>query len=172
VAAHSSDVAPALIALEAEVEIASRAGRRTIPVESFFIPDGIHNNVLAAGEVVSRVFVPSVSRGLRWGYQKLRPRASIDFPMLSIAFAARMGAAGCESARLVVSAIAAKPRLIAGVEPLVRGRALDDGTAEALAAAAHKQCRPLINVPYDEDYRHAMVQVFVKRAVREARERA
>ena len=167
VAAHSSDVAPALISLQAEVEVTSRGGRRTLPVDEFFVPDGVHNNALEPGEVVTRVLVPARSRGMKAGYQKLRPRASIDFPMLSVAFAARANGAGCEEARLVVSAIAAKPRLIGGVDAAARGKRLGD-LAEPLAELAYKQCRPLINVPYDGDYRHEMVRVFVRRAVREA----
>jgi CO/xanthine dehydrogenase FAD-binding subunit len=74
----------------------------------------------------------------------------------------------CDSARLVVSAIAAKPRLISGVDAIVRGKPLDDAVARALGDSAHKQCHPLINVPYDQDYRRAMVPVFVRRAVIEA----
>ncbi len=168
VAAHSSDVAPVLIALAAEVEIAGRAGRRTMTVDDFFVADGIHNNVLEPGELVTRVFVPAGSRGLRSGYQKLRPRAAIDFPMLSVAFAARVANAACEDARLVVSAIAARPRVIGGVPAMVKGRPLDEALAESLAQAAYKQCHPLISVAYDHDYRHEMVPVFVRRAVREA----
>jgi 4-hydroxybenzoyl-CoA reductase subunit beta len=172
VAAHSSDVAPMLIALEAEVEIASPrppGARRRVSVDDFFVADGIHNNVLAPGEMVTGVFVPARSRGLSTGYQKLRPRAAIDFPMLSVAFAARMGGAGCEGARLVVSAIAARPRVITGIEELARGRPLDDAVAEAIAQTAWKQCHPLINVSYDADYRREMVPVMTRRAVREAR---
>ena len=167
VAAHASDVAPVLISLGAEVEIAGGGGRHVIAVEEFFVGDGVHNNVLKPGEVVTRLFVPAAARGLAGGYQKLRPRASIDFPMLSVAFAARMNGA-CESARLVVSAIAAKPRTIHGVDDVVRGRPLDGDVAAALGAIAHKQCQPLINVAYDQDYRRAMVPVFVRRAVMEA----
>jgi 4-hydroxybenzoyl-CoA reductase subunit beta len=168
VAAHSSDVAPVLISLGAQVEIAGRSGRRTMAVDDFFVPDGIHNNVLKPGELVVRVLVPARARGLRCGYQKLRPRAAIDFPMLSVAFAARVAGGVCQEAALVVSAIAARPRVISGVEALARDRALDDALADALAQAAYKQCHPLINVPYDHDYRREMVPVFVRRAVREA----
>ena len=172
VAGHSSDVAPVLIALEADVEITTPGGatrRRRVSADDFFVADGIHNNVLEPGELVTGVFVPARSRGLKTGYQKLRPRAAIDFPMLSVAFAARMNGARCEGARLIVSAIAARPRVIAGVEPLARGTALDDNVVEAIAQAAWKQCTPLINVAYDADYRRAMVPVYVRRAVREAR---
>ncbi len=170
VAAHSSDVAPVLITLAAEVEISGAAGTRVIPVEEFFVPDGIHNNVLQPGEVVTRISIPAASRGLSAGYQKLRPRQAIDFPMLSVAFAARVaGSPGaCEEARLVVSAIAAKPRTVNGVLDAVRGRPLDAAAAAAIAELARKQCQPLINVPYDQEYRREMVPVFVRRAVLEA----
>ena len=168
VAAHSSDVAPVLITLEAEVEIAGPAGRRTTPVNDFFVGDGIHNNVLQRNELVTRIFVPARSRGLAAGYQKLRPRQAIDFPMLSVAFAARLdGGSKVETARLCVSAIAARPRVI-GVGETARGRALDVALAEELGSMAHRTCHPLINVPYDQEYRREMVPVYVKRAVLEA----
>src|SRR5258706_10026629 len=126
VAAHSSDVAPMLIALEAEVEIASPRprARRRVGVDEFFVADGIHNNVLAPGELVTGVFVPAHSRGLATGYQKLRPRAAIDFPMLSVAFAARLEGATRVGGRLVVSAIAARPPVIGGPRTLPHRRAL------------------------------------------------
>ncbi|OGF11775.1 MAG: hypothetical protein A2W00_14920 [Candidatus Eisenbacteria bacterium RBG_16_71_46] len=168
VAAHSSDLAPVLISLGAEVEIANASGRRTLAVEDFFVADGVHNNVLEPGELVTRLFVPARARGMRAGYQKLRPRAAIDFPMLSVAFAARVGGGGCEEARLVVSALAAKPKTIGGLEVLMRGKPLDDELIEAVADLAYRQCRPQTSVPYDEDYRHEMVPVFVRRAMRDA----
>ena len=167
VAAHSSDTAPVLISLGAEVEIANRAGSKVVSVEDFFVPDGVHNNILEPGDVVTRIFIPAASRGMKAGYQKLRPRASIDFPMLSVAFAATLNGTA-ESGRLVVSAIAAKPRTINGVDDIVRGKALDMETATALGELAFKQCQPLINVAYDQAYRRSMVPVFVRRAVLEA----
>jgi 4-hydroxybenzoyl-CoA reductase subunit beta len=168
VAAHSSDLSPVLISLGAEVEIDGRSGRRVMPVEDFFVADGAHNNVLVSGDLVTRITVPARSRGARCGYQKLRPRAAIDFPMLSVAFAARLGSAGCEWARLVVSALAAKPRIISGVNAILHDLALDEKAYEAVAEAAYKQCHPLINVPYDHEYRREMVPVYVRRALREA----
>jgi len=108
------------------------------------------------------------SRGQHGAYRKLRPRAAIDFPMLSVAVAARGTAARLESLRVVVSALGAKPRLLGSLDPLVAGRPASEETFAAVAAAAHKQCRPLINVAYDDDWRHAMVPVLVTRALRDA----
>ena len=171
VAAHSSDVAPVLIALGASVTLASPRGVRTMPVDAFFVADGIRNTVRAADEVVVEVTVPAAARGLKSGYQKLRPRAAIDFPMLSVAFAARVDGTIADP-RLVVSAIAAKPRVVSGLEALLEGRAPGAASigdaVEAVAQSAWRQCHPLINVPYDAEWRRAMVPVMVKRVMAEA----
>jgi 4-hydroxybenzoyl-CoA reductase subunit beta len=171
VAAHSSDVAPMLIALGAEVEIAGPAGSaggRVLSVEDFFVGDGIHNNVLKPGEMVTRVRVPAASRGARQAYGKLRPRGAIDFPMLSVAVAGRAEGGAVASLRIVVSALGARPRTLGGLDALVAGRSPDESLFEAVAAVAHKQCKPLTNVPFDDAWRHDMVPVFVKRALRDA----
>jgi 4-hydroxybenzoyl-CoA reductase subunit beta len=169
VAAHSSDVATVLVALDAEVEIARAGGTRTLRVDDFFVGDGVKNHVLEPGELVTGVTVPARSRGLAQAYRKLRPRRAIDFPMLSVAFAARVEDGLCREARLVVSAIAAKPRVIGGLDPILRGRPLDDAAIEAAAQAAHRQCHPLPSVSYDPEWRRAMVPVWVARTMREAR---
>jgi len=168
VAAHSSDVAPVLIALGAGVEIASAAGRRALPVEDFFVGDGVHNNVLAPGELVTGVSVPAAARGALQAYGKLRPRGAIDFPMLSVAVAGRVEGGAVTVLRIVVSALGARPRTLGGLDALAQGRPPGEPLFEAVAAAAYKQCKPLTNVPYDDEWRHEMVPVFVKRALREA----
>jgi 4-hydroxybenzoyl-CoA reductase subunit beta len=168
VAAHSSDVAPVLIALGAEVEIASGAGRRWLDVDSFFVGDGLHNNVLAPGELVTRLRVPAAAHGALSAYRKLRPRAAIDFPMLSVAVAARGSRERVESIRVVVGALGARPKLVGGLDAVVAGRAADENLFANIASVAHQQCRPLTNVPYDADWRHEMVKVEVTRALRDA----
>jgi 4-hydroxybenzoyl-CoA reductase subunit beta len=168
VAAHSSDTAPVLITLDARAMLDGRDGRRQVAVRDFFVPDGLHNNVLAPGEVVLEVRVPLPGPGWHFGYQKLRPRQAIDFPMLSVAFAAKLGDRGaCQDARLVISALAAAPRVVAGLHAL-RGGALDEVAVARLVELAYRQCHPVMNVPYDTDYRREMVPVLVRRAVAEA----
>ncbi len=168
VAAHSSDVAPMLIALGATVEIANASGRRMIAVEDFFVGDGIHNNVLGSGDLVTRIVLPAASRGLPMAYQKLRPRAAIDFPMLSVAACGAASGGLIEALTVVVSALGAKPRTLGQMDAIAKGQAVGEPVWEAVAQAAHKQCRPLTNVPYDPDWRHEMVPVFVRRVLREA----
>lgn len=175
VAAHSSDVAPVLIALGAEVEIATppglaggTAGLRRIAVDAFFVGDGVHNNVLQTGELVTRIIIPAASQGLRAGYQKLRPRGAIDFPMLSVAAAGRTHDGAFTQLRIVVSALGAKPRVLGQLDALALGRLADEAAFAAIAQAAYKQCHPLTNIAYDHEWRHEMVPVFVKRVLRDA----
>src|SRR5207237_770210 len=132
VAAHSSDVAPALIAYGAEVEIAGPSGRRRIPVDQFFVGDGIHNNVLTREELVTQVILPAATRGQRGAYRKLRPREAIDFPMLSIAVVARGDAARIEGVRVVVSALGARPRVVGSLDEIAAGRPASAATFAAI----------------------------------------
>jgi 4-hydroxybenzoyl-CoA reductase subunit beta len=112
------------------------------------------------------VRIPRPPGGLRTAYEKLRPRAAIDFPILSVAVACRLDEEGlCRSLRLVVSALGAKPRVVAGLDRLVEGRELDEDVRAEVAEAAYKQCHPLTNITVDADWRHDMVRVFVRRAL-------
>jgi len=167
VAAHSADTPPVLITLGATMELASVEGTRTLPVEAFFVADGRWNTVRSPGELVVRVRVPLPGPGLRTAYRKLRQRNSVDFPLLSVALAARVAedqtVAGIS---LVVSALGARPRTVTGLEKVV-GQRLEDA-AEAVAQQAYKQCHPLENLIVDPEWRRAMVPVYVRRAVQQA----
>lgn len=165
VAAHSADTPPVLIALGAEVDLHGPDGPRTLPVDAFFVADGMWNTVRKPDELVVRVRVPIPGPGTRMAYTKVRQRGSIDFPLLSIALAADV--AEDETVRrmsLVVSALGSRPRVVSGLEKVVVGSRLRDA-AEAVAQLAHKQCHPLENIIVDPDWRRAMVPVHVRRAI-------
>lgn len=167
VAAASNDTATMLVALGAKLEIASARGAREVAIAGFYQADGVMNLRLAPDELLVRVVLPAPApRGTWSGYAKLRPRATIDFPRLSVAAAWHCDAAGAiEEATLVVSAIAAVPRVVAGIGELLKGRRADDLAALAEAGEkARKVVVPLTNVDGDPQWRRAMVPVFVKRA--------
>jgi 4-hydroxybenzoyl-CoA reductase subunit beta len=166
VAAHSADTPPVLITLGAAVDLLSVDGQRTVPVETFFVADGIANTVRGWNEIVLRVRVPLAAARLRTSFQKLRQRAAIDFPLLNIAVAADIDDAGViADIRVVVSALGARPRVITGLEKVAHGRALDESTAGAIADRAFQQCHPLTNIIVDPDWRRAMVPVYLRRAL-------
>ncbi len=115
---------------------------------------------------MTRIRIPLPSPGLRTAYTKVRQRAAIDYPLLSIALAAEVEEGGVlREISLVVSALGAKPRVVSGLEKLV-GQPLGDA-AEAVAQQAFRQCHPLENIIVDPDWRRAMVPVYVRRAMAE-----
>jgi len=167
VAANSADTPPVLMVLGAEVELASPAGTRIVPVRDFFVTDGVWNTVRQPGEIVTRVHIPLPPAGARSVYRKVRQRASIDFPLLALALGAIVSEGGTvDRMEVVVSALGARPRIVHGVEEAVSGRRLED-TADVVAELAHTQCHPLENTIVDPEWRRAMVPIFVRRAIRE-----
>jgi 4-hydroxybenzoyl-CoA reductase subunit beta len=179
VAAASNDTATMLCALDAKLVIRRSAGTREVAIRDFYKADGIFNQRLEPDELLTRIVVPAPKTAApqggalaTWsGYAKLRPRATIDFPRLSVAIAFEADADEVvRDATLVVSAIAAVPRRIAGIAELARGKRRDDPEmVAAVGALAQKVTHPLTNIDGDVAYRRAVVPVFVKRALLAAR---
>ncbi|MCC7020240.1 MAG: FAD binding domain-containing protein [Ardenticatenales bacterium] len=166
-AAVSSDLAPAMIALDAQIRIAGPRGERVIPAEALYRDDGLSHLTLSAGEIVVDVQLLRPT-GVCASYMKLRPRASFDFPSLGVAVALRMAKDECENARVVVGAVASRPLRIAEAEVILTGHV---PTAERLSAAAdavHRAIRPMDNVDLPPGYRRQVARVFTERALQHA----
>ena len=165
VAASSSDGATLLTALGAEAHVESTDGDRWLPVEKFFMGEGRRNLQIGPHEIVTEIRLPRPPARLTMAYEKLRPRNAIDFPILSVAVTLEREPSGaCHELRVVVAALGAKPRLVAGLATL-SGKPVDEETMAQVAEAAYKQCHPLTNIAGDTDWRHDMVSVFVRRAL-------
>lgn len=167
VAAASADTPPVLISVGAVVDLASPSGSRTVTVDEFFVANGEWNTVRRPDELLVRVRIPLPGPGVRTAYRKVRQRNAVDFPLLSIAAAADVAEDGTtRSLSVVVSALGARPRVVTGLDKIVPGHRLLD-VADAVAAAAFKQCHPLENIIVDPDWRRAMVPIYVRRALEE-----
>lgn len=166
VAAHSADTPPVLMTLNAVVDLVSPRGTRTVPVQDFFIADGIWNSVRRRDEIVTRVRIPLPRASVVTSFTKVRQRNSIDFPLLNIAVAADLDGDVLRDLRIVVSALGARPRVVTGLDKVAAGKALSADTINAAAERAFQQCHPLENIIVDPDWRREMVRVYVKRALR------
>jgi 4-hydroxybenzoyl-CoA reductase subunit beta len=164
VAAASNDTAPVLLALGAAVRTASPRGERVVPLEQFYLADGVHNTILEPDELLVEVLVPARAASLRQAFHKLRTRAAIDFPALNLAVALEVEQGVLRSAQLCVGALAARPALVAGLDEL-SGRPADRRLADELGRRAHKQCRPLTNIGVDPAWRREVLPVLVRRTV-------
>jgi len=170
VAAASNDSAPVLMSLGASVRIAGPRGEREMPLQDFYLPDGIVNTALAADEIVVEARIPAPPPGLKMGYQKVRVRAAIDYPALTVAVAYQVDAGQkLGDLRLVVSALGARPHPVARLDAF-RGRPLGATLKRELGAAVHKQCHPLTNINVDPSWRREILPVIVRRALDEAQE--
>ncbi len=108
-AVSSTDTAPALIALGARVLLRSGAEVREVLLSDLYQNDGINYMLRQPGEIVEEVRLPSM-HGWKSAYWKLRRRGSFDFPVMSVAAAARISPAGVvEEARIVLGAVASRP---------------------------------------------------------------
>ncbi|HZX94603.1 MAG TPA: FAD binding domain-containing protein [Myxococcales bacterium] len=169
VAAASNDTAPVLLAFEARVRLVSPRGERVVPLRDFYLADGTHNTVLQPDELLVEVQVPARAASMRQAFAKLRTRAAIDFPALNLAVAMELAGNALRSVSLAVSALAARPALIKGLEDLT-GKPADARLAEELGRRAHKQCKPLTNIGVDPEWRRDVLPVLVRRAVLRALE--
>jgi 4-hydroxybenzoyl-CoA reductase subunit beta len=172
-ATFSGDLAPALMTLDAEVELAGPAGRRRLPLAAMYDSggDGIRRTNLTPGEVVVAVHLPPTVRGLRGRYKKLRVRPSYDFPELGVAVAGRWEEAGrVERLTLAIGGAETYPRRFDDLTDALAGQTLTEDRLAALGEAVAQRVRPVHNTFLLPDYRRRMVSVYVRRAIAEARE--
>ncbi len=168
-AVFSGDTAPALLALGAEIEIASPRASRRLPLADFYTGDGMARIKLAGDEILTRVHLPESSAGLRGAYFKYRLRGSIDYPLAGVAVALDLAPDGtCRRGALAVTALNPKPQLIPGAEAALRGSRLSDDLLDRLAELTNRAIKPLSTSASTPDYRRHIARVFVRRAVRQA----
>ena len=167
VAAHSADTPPVLMTIGAVVDLASVDGERRVPVADFFLADGIANTVRGWNELVTHVRIPCAAPTTRATYVKMRQRASIDFPLLSIGLAGDFEGDVVRALRIVVSALGARPRQVTGLDTIAVGQRLSPEVIDAVAERAFAQCHPLENIIVDPEWRRAMIPVHVRRGLAE-----
>ena len=168
-AVSSSDTAPALIALGARVRLKSLAADREVLLTDLYNNDGMNYMTRRPNEILSEI---RLGPSHRWksAYWKLRRRGSSDFPVLSVAAAARLSSDGVvEEARIVLGAVASRPLLAEDAAKTVVGRKLDEETIANAAKLASKIAKPLSNTDFDMSWRKKVTLEFVTYALRELR---
>ena len=164
-AAFSADTPPALLCLNAEIEIATVSGLRRLPVRDFYTGDGAAYRKLQPNELVTRVFLPESSADYHGVYRKLRIRGSIDYPLAGVAVVMRRSNGHIDDAHLAITAVNPAPVLVKGISKLLAGKIIDEGLAQAAGDLAAKTAKPLTTSALTPEYRREMIRVFTKRAV-------
>lgn len=136
---HPSNIAPALVAAGALLDVASAKGTRSIPLAEFFVPtnqklDG--ENVLAADELILRIRVPKLPE--KSAYVEARQKQSFDWALASCAAVYLNGRWS-----VVLGAVASTPRRATKAEELLGSSSIDDALAEKAADAALDGAKPM-----------------------------
>ncbi len=152
IAVHISDTAPALIALNAKIVTTAR----TIDAENFFDVKFPSNTVLAPGEIITEIRVPTPPAGAKSAFLKFAIRKSIDFPIVNCAVMVGGGAP-----RIALNAVAPKPYRAVKAEAAIAGKTINEATAEAAGAAAVEDAKPLSATKYKVQ----IAKTLVKRAL-------
>ena len=168
-AVSSTDTGPALMALGARVRLVSRFGEREVLLSDLYNNDGIDYIKRRPDEILSEVLLDSL-HGWKSTYWKLRRRGAFDFPVLSVAAAARLSKDNVvEDARIVIGSAACRPLAATDAARSLLGRPLNQQTIEEAAALAARIAKPLDNTDFDMTWRKRVTAEFVTYALRELR---
>lgn len=153
-----SDTAIALTALNARIRIATPAGDRVVPIGDFY--DTL-THILKPDEIVIEILVPRPPEDSTQNFLKFRMRDAVDFAIASVASVISESDGICMDARIVLGAVAPIPYRATAAEDAIRGKPLNEETAEAAAEAALKDARPLSRNAYKVE----IAKTLVKRAI-------
>jgi len=165
VAVSPSDTAPALVALDAQMVIRSTRGERVVNAEDYFVGPGVditRMTVLQPGELLTAIRIPRTWAGSQFYFEKVRDRQVWDFPLVNVASAIKFSSGKIDAARIVVGAVAARPKRLPAVEAAIAGKARDEQTADMAGRMAVEGAATL---RYN-GYKVPLMRNLVKRAIR------
>jgi len=171
IAANPSDLAVALVALDASVEVLGAGGQRSVPMIDFHrLPgDTPHiETVLEPGEVIAAITIPASPAARRSHYLKVRDRASFEFAVASAAVALEMDGARIRQARVALGGVGTKPWRLPRVEAALAGASLDAAALRQAAALAAEGAQGRVH----NNFKIELMQRAIVRAVETAGARA
>jgi 4-hydroxybenzoyl-CoA reductase subunit beta len=162
-ACYSGDLAPALLVSDAQADIVGPAGARRAPLADLFADDGMRHLRLAPGELLVSVDVPPQA-GWAAGYEKMRIRSAIDFPLAGIAVALQRAGDRITALRVACTGVNSYPGLVPGLEALV-GKVPDDAFYAVLDKAVRKEIQPMASTLVAAGYRRRVASALAQRLV-------
>jgi aerobic carbon-monoxide dehydrogenase medium subunit len=169
-AAPSADMAPPLLALDAEAVIVGPKGERRVPIATFFT--GVRRTVLAPDELLLELMVPDPGLQSGGNYLRHTPRRELDIAVVGVASQLTLANGVCTKARIALAAVAPVPLRATTAEQSLEGQAV---TAERIARAADLAvdvARPISDQRGSAEFRRHLVRVLTRRTLTTALERA
>lgn len=150
---YPSDMAPALTALNARVEIATSKGNRMVPIEQFYVrPEKniLRENILTSQEMVVAVEIPNPVPASKGVYLKVKERQAFDFAIVSVAVNLTLKNNIVSDSRIVFGGVAPYPFRAIKAEATLKGKGVKDAMATACKAAIDG-AQPMNNNGYKVD---------------------
>lgn len=161
-----SSLGPALVALGAQVKLASASGTRMVPVAKFFVnpqSDQTREIALMPNEILTEIVVPP-ARGIKNTTYEIRHKDALDWPLATASVALTMKGANVGTAMIVLGHVAPTPWVAEQAGQSLAGKSLSADVIEQTAAAAVADAKPLSQ----NAYKVQLAKVAVKRALMEA----
>ncbi len=138
-AVHPSDIAPALIALDAVV----KTSKRLVRAEDFFEVGVTKTTILEADEIVTEVEIKAPPADTKSSFIKFASRKTIDFPIVNCAAMITPSGGKVSHARICLNAVYVTPYRAVRAEESIRGREIDETTAKTAGDAVASDAKPL-----------------------------
>jgi len=171
---YMSDIAPALIALDAQVEILGETGSRCVRVEELFTGNGLKPLALGGAELLRAVLIPPARTGFAWGFHKSTVRGGLEFGMAVIAVGLQLAGDGttCTDARIVIGAVREGPVRASAAERALQGAPLDQALLARVCAEASREVNPLPHHGFTKRHLMDNIRVYLRRTITQAIDRA
>jgi len=163
-ASPAADGVPALLALDAEVELAGRAGRRRLPLSAFIT--GNRRTALAPGELLVAVHVPKASASARSAFLKLGARRYLVISIAMAAATLEVEDHRVAAARVAVGACSAVAQRLPALEAALAGAPLDAALGDRVDAAHLAPLSPIDDVRGSAAYRRDTAITLLRRLLR------
>lgn len=145
IASNPSDQNVALTALEATIQVQGAKGKRSVPIQDFYLLPGStpqRETVLEPGDVITSVTLPPPTSGSRSLYLKLRDRAAYEFALASAAIVVKVEGGKIQHARVALGGVGTKPWRSHEAEAMLQGHTADASTFRKAAEAALRNAHP------------------------------
>jgi len=169
-AAPSADMAPPLVALDAEVVIAGPKGRRRVPLATFF--ESVRKTVLGPDELMIELVVPAPGPRSGGHYLRHTPRRELDIAVVGVASQITLSDGVCGKARISLASVAPTPVRATAAERVLEGQPLTPQRIEEAARLAVEAARPISDQRGSAEFRKHLVRVLTRRTLTIALARA
>lgn len=165
-AAYQGDLAAALLAYEAQIEIVGTLSSYRRPLAELYRDDGAAHLTLAPNELIAAVHVGAGHAGRVSAFRKVTTRGAMDFPLASVAVVLRLEGGVLAELSVGISGTDSQPLHLEGSYTLL-GRPVDEALLEALGKLVGKQVRPMRSTVTASNHRRLVAVTTAQRLVRE-----